>query len=62
MKITINYIRGSMQYSYTVTHDMGTTIKGTPKRVVILTNEGTEALLSMDVKWVGAFQSWEGNP
>lgn len=49
--------------SYTVKHAMGTTkIKGTPKRVVILTNEGTEALLAMGVKPVGAVQSWEGNP
>jgi iron complex transport system substrate-binding protein len=49
--------------SYTVQHAMGTTeIKGTPKKVVILTNEGTEALLAMGVKPVGAVQSWTGNP
>ncbi|MCM3765841.1 ABC transporter substrate-binding protein [Neobacillus niacini] len=49
--------------SYTVEHAMGsTTIKGTPKRVVILTNEGTEALLAMGVKPVGAVQSWLGDP
>ncbi|WP_433744283.1 ABC transporter substrate-binding protein [Falsibacillus pallidus] len=49
--------------SYTVEHAMGSTeIKGTPKRVVILTNEGTEALLSMGVTPVGAVQSWTGNP
>ncbi|GGH76432.1 iron complex transport system substrate-binding protein [Pullulanibacillus pueri] len=49
--------------SYTVKHAMGTTtIKGTPKRVVVLTNEGTEALLSMGVKPVGAVQSWTGDP
>ncbi|MDF2947161.1 MAG: iron siderophore-binding protein [Bacillales bacterium] len=48
---------------YTVEHAMGTTeIKDTPKRVVILTNEGTEALLAMDVKPVGAVQSWTGDP
>jgi iron complex transport system substrate-binding protein len=48
---------------YTVEHAMGTTeLKGTPERVVILTNEGTEALLAMDVKPVGAVQSWLGNP
>lgn len=36
--------------SYTIEHAMGsTTIEGTPERVVILTNEGTEALLAMDV-------------
>lgn len=49
--------------SYTVKHAMGTTeIKGTPKRVVILTNEGTEALLALGVKPVGAVKSWTGNP
>jgi iron complex transport system substrate-binding protein len=49
--------------SYTVEHAMGTTeIKGTPKRVVILTNEGTEALLALGVKPVGAVKSWTGNP
>ncbi|MFC4619245.1 ABC transporter substrate-binding protein [Camelliibacillus cellulosilyticus] len=49
--------------SYTVKHAMGTTtIKGTPKRVVVLTNEGTEALLAMGVKPVGAVKSWTGNP
>ncbi|MES1046483.1 iron-siderophore ABC transporter substrate-binding protein [Heyndrickxia sp. FSL K6-6286] len=49
--------------SYTVEHAMGkTTIKGTPKRVVILTNEGTEALLAMGVTPVGAVKSWTGDP
>lgn len=47
----------------TITHAMGTTeIKGTPKKVVILTNEGTEALLALGVKPVGAVKSWEGDP
>ncbi|MGG1630417.1 ABC transporter substrate-binding protein [Rossellomorea sp. NRS-1567] len=49
--------------TYTVEHAMGTTeIEGTPKKVVILTNEGTEALLSMGVTPVGAVQSWTGDP
>ncbi|MGD6804667.1 ABC transporter substrate-binding protein [Rossellomorea aquimaris] len=49
--------------SYTVEHAMGTTeIEGDPERVVILTNEGTEALLAMDVTPVGAVQSWIGDP
>lgn len=53
----------SKQESYSVEHAMGSTeIKGTPKRVVILTNEGTEALLSMGVKPVGAVRSWLGDP
>ncbi|KTD84074.1 ABC transporter substrate-binding protein [Paenibacillus etheri] len=46
-----------------VTHSMGeTTITGTPKRVVVLTNEGTEALLALGVKPVGAVKSWTGDP
>ncbi|MBS4213319.1 ABC transporter substrate-binding protein [Neobacillus rhizophilus] len=49
--------------SYTVDHAMGsTTIKGTPKRVVVLTNEGTEALLALGIKPAGAVQSWLGDP
>lgn len=49
--------------SYTIEHAMGTTeIKGTPKRVVVLTNEGTEALLALGVKPVGAVKSWLGDP
>jgi iron complex transport system substrate-binding protein len=49
--------------TYTIEHAMGTTeIKGTPKKVVILTNHGTEALLSLGVKPVGAVQSWTGDP
>jgi iron complex transport system substrate-binding protein len=49
--------------SYTVEHAMGsTTIKGTPKKIVILTNEGTEALLAMGVTPVGAVQSFTGDP
>ncbi|MFC0211687.1 ABC transporter substrate-binding protein [Paenibacillus chartarius] len=46
-----------------VKHSMGETeIKGTPKRVVILTNEGTEALLALGVKPVGAVKAFTGNP
>lgn len=49
--------------SYTIEHAMGsTTIEGTPKRVVILTNEGTEALLAMGITPVGAVQSFTGDP
>lgn len=49
--------------SYTVEHAMGkTTIPNKPERVVILTNEGTEALLALGVKPVGAVQSWLGDP
>ncbi|WP_088009088.1 ABC transporter substrate-binding protein [Indiicoccus explosivorum] len=49
--------------SYTVEHAMGsTTIEGTPEKIVILTNHGTEALLSLGITPVGAVQSWTGDP
>ncbi|WP_243290381.1 iron-siderophore ABC transporter substrate-binding protein [Bacillus sp. FJAT-47783] len=49
--------------SYTVKHAMGETpIEKKPERVVVLTNEGTEALLALGVKPVGAVQSWLGDP
>ncbi|WP_102345495.1 ABC transporter substrate-binding protein [Bacillus sp. Marseille-P3661] len=49
--------------TYTVEHAMGTTeIQGTPEKIVILTNEGTEALLAMGVTPVGAVKSWTGDP
>ncbi|MFJ7972090.1 ABC transporter substrate-binding protein [Psychrobacillus sp. NPDC096389] len=48
---------------YTIEHAMGsTTIDKTPERVVILSNEGTEALLALGVTPVGAVQSWLGDP
>ena len=46
-----------------IEHAMGKTeIKGTPKRIVVLTNEGTEALLELGIKPVGAAKSWTGKP
>jgi iron complex transport system substrate-binding protein len=47
----------------TFKHAMGeTVIPAKPERVVILTNEGTEALLALGVKPVGAVKSWLGDP
>lgn len=47
----------------TFTHAMGDTeIPAHPERVVILTNEGTEALLALGVTPVGAVKSWLGDP
>ncbi|WP_110113805.1 iron-siderophore ABC transporter substrate-binding protein [Bacillus sp. CGMCC 1.16541] len=55
--------KAASEETYTVQHAMGETkIEGTPKRVVILTNEGTEALVAMGVTPVGAVQSWIGDP
>ncbi|WP_243298916.1 ABC transporter substrate-binding protein [Bacillus litorisediminis] len=48
---------------YTVEHSMGVAeIPDTPEKIVVLTNEGTEALLAMGIKPVGAVQSWLGDP
>ncbi|MEJ8472573.1 ABC transporter substrate-binding protein [Roseibium algae] len=46
-----------------VTDSMGTVaVPDAPKRVVVLTNEGTEALLALGVIPVGAANSWNGSP
>ena len=46
-----------------ITHAMGVSeVPDNPQRVVILTNEGTEALLYLGVVPVGAAQSWSGDP
>jgi iron complex transport system substrate-binding protein len=42
---------------------MGVTdVPDNPQRIVMLTNEGTEALLYLGVTPVGAVQSWDGDP
>jgi iron complex transport system substrate-binding protein len=46
-----------------ITHAMGTTeVPDDPQRIVILTNEGTEALLAVGITPVGAVRSWLGDP
>jgi iron complex transport system substrate-binding protein len=46
-----------------IVHAMGTTeVPDAPQRVVILTNEGTEALLAVGITPVGAVRSWLGDP
>lgn len=46
-----------------IAHAMGVTeVPDTPQRVVILTNEGTEALVHLGVIPVGAAQSWDSDP
>lgn len=46
-----------------VKHIMGeTTVPASPKRIVVLTNEGTEAVLALGIKPVGAVKSWNGDP
>ncbi|RNB87634.1 iron-siderophore ABC transporter substrate-binding protein [Brevibacillus fluminis] len=52
----------SSEESYTIKHAMGeTTIKGTPKRVVVLATQGVETVLALGVKPVGAVSSFTGN-
>jgi len=46
-----------------ITHAMGVTdVPDQPQRIVVLTNEGTEALLAIGVTPVGAVKSWLGDP
>ncbi|MFV0292995.1 MAG: ABC transporter substrate-binding protein [Paracoccus sp. (in: a-proteobacteria)] len=46
-----------------ITHAMGVTrVPDNPVRVVVLTNEGTEAVLALGVIPVGAVNSWVGDP
>lgn len=46
-----------------ITHAMGVTdVPDNPQRIVMLTNEGTEALLFLGVVPVGAVQSWHADP
>ncbi len=54
---------GSAEEGYVVRHAMGETpIPRTPERIVVLTNEATEALLALGIKPVGAANSWLGDP
>ncbi|MEK8129993.1 ABC transporter substrate-binding protein [Paenibacillus filicis] len=53
----------AVQTPRVIKHAMGeVTLTGTPERVVILTNEGTEALLTVGIKPIGAVKSWLGDP
>jgi iron complex transport system substrate-binding protein len=53
----------SIAYAADITHAMGkTTVPDHPTRVVVLTNEGTEAIISLGVMPVGAANSWVGKP
>nr|WP_223275606.1 iron-siderophore ABC transporter substrate-binding protein [Paenibacillus elgii] len=47
----------------TINHAMGSSkVPAQPKRIVVLTNEGTEAVLALGFKPVGAVKSWSGSP
>lgn len=48
---------------YKIEHSMGsTTLPGFPQKVVVLTNEATEAMIALGIKPVGASNSWVGDP
>lgn len=50
-------------FADTVEHAMGTTeVPDDPQRIVVLTNEGTEAVLALGHVPVGAAKSWLGDP
>ncbi|GAA4860959.1 iron-siderophore ABC transporter substrate-binding protein [Paenibacillus vulneris] len=58
-----NKAASSTPVTRTVKHAMGeTAITGTPQRIVVLTNQGTESLLELGIKPVGAVKSWIGDP
>lgn len=46
-----------------ITHALGVTdVPDNPQRIVVMTNEGTEALLAVGITPVGAARSWLGDP
>ncbi|MEM7768781.1 MAG: iron-siderophore ABC transporter substrate-binding protein [Pseudomonadota bacterium] len=54
---------GTAAAADTISHAMGDTeVPDAAERVIILTNEGTEALLALGVTPVGAANSWNGDP
>ncbi|MCY8858640.1 ABC transporter substrate-binding protein [Bacillus atrophaeus] len=59
-----NDSKGNSSETRTIKHAMGTStnIPANPKRIVVLTNEGTEALLALGITPVGAVRSWKGDP
>lgn len=61
--LTLGALTGGSAAAETIDHAMGTTeVPDDPQRIVVLTNEGTEALLALDIAPVGAAQSWTGDP
>jgi len=46
-----------------IEHALGTSlVSSKPKRIAVLTNEGTEALLALGLKPIAAVKSWSGDP
>jgi iron complex transport system substrate-binding protein len=52
-------VAASVLHPYVVRHAMGETqLRAAPRRVVVLTNEGTEAVLALGLTPAGAVRSW----
>jgi iron complex transport system substrate-binding protein len=61
--IAVVLMSTSSVFAREITHSMGTAdVPDAPQRVVVLTNEGTEALLAVGIKPIGAVRSWLGDP
>jgi len=56
-------LAASVLHGYVVRHAMGETqFSAAPRNVVVLTNEGTEAMLALGLTPAGAVRSWGGQP
>ncbi|MGR3651104.1 MAG: ABC transporter substrate-binding protein [Roseovarius sp.] len=63
LAIVLAALLGQSAIAREITHSMGITeVPDRPQRVVVLTNEGTEAALSLGITPIGAANSWNGDP
>jgi ABC-type Fe3+-hydroxamate transport system, periplasmic component len=63
LAVTAALLSASATLAREITHAMGVTdVPDDPQRIVVLTNEGTEALLAVGITPVGAVRSWTGDP
>lgn len=61
--LAATFVLPTALFAGTIEHAMGTTdVPDDPQRVVVLTNEGTEALLALGITPIGAAKSWLGDP
>lgn len=57
------FVGSAVAVEYKIEHAMGVAnFPDTPQKIVVLTNEGTEALVALGIKPVGASNSWVGDP
>jgi iron complex transport system substrate-binding protein len=63
LAVTAALLSASATLAREITHAMGVTdVPDDPQRIVVLTNEGTEALLAVGITPIGAVRSWTGDP